>query len=55
MCRWNNEMGENLVLKSNKGGWNKQGASFFSSKQRHGLGGMFSLGSFPQSVLSSGS
>ena len=53
MSRWNNEVGENLLLKNNKSGWNKQGASTFSSNQRHGLGGMFPLEYFPQSVLSS--
>ena len=33
MSRWNNEVGENLLLKNNKSGWDKQGASTFSQNK----------------------
>ena len=46
MCHWNNKVGGNLLMKNNNSGWNKQDGWTFSSKQRHRLGGMFSLGPF---------
>ena len=46
MGGWNKELGENLLMKNDKGGWNKQVRRTFSSKAIHGLGGMFSLGVF---------
>ena len=55
MSGWNNELGRILLMRNNRGGWNKQGGWTFSSKQLHGLGEMFSLESFRQSIHSSGS
>ena len=51
----NNKLGRILLMKSNRGGSNKQGGRDFSSKQIHGLGGMFSSETFPQSIHLSGS
>ena len=46
MSGWNNEVGGNLLMKNNRGGWNKHGGWIFLSKQIDKLGEIFSLGLF---------